>query len=345
MDVKAAQALGYLLQQNPEILSDRQQGCFIRAMVECDLPDDKRAFIDHEQSWKPAAEELEQQGVTVLPVLSKENYDFALLLLTRHRDENLYNFTRAMTLLKDGGRLICAAANDLGAGRYEKELARLAGGLQGKASKFKCRAFWAEKNEHLNQEILAEWRKLGRSISVAKSQGLVSKVGIFSANEIDKGTAFLWENLPTNLKGHGADLGAGYGALTAQLLRTNEAVTGMDLYEAEALALECAEENLQSYQDKIELNFHWRNVLDPLKRPRLGYDFVIMNPPFHVQKYQKVSLGQQFVQQAAKNMRGGGQLWMVANRGVPYEETLQSCFRKVEKIADDGHYHIWKAIK
>lgn len=345
MDAKAAQALGYLLDQNPDLLDGMEKGCFIRALPDLSLPEGVAQKLDFEQSWKPAADALEQLGRSVYAVLPQAEYDVALLLLTRHKEENFYNFTRAMTFLKQGGKLICAAANDLGAGRYEKELAKLSGGLAGKVSKYKCRAFWAEKNENLNQELLTDWRKLGRSIQVDGASSLIAKVGVFSAHHLDKGSALLLQHLPENLKGHGADLGAGYGALSAHLLKTNPGVKALDLYEAEALALECAEENLSGYQQKAQLTYHWADATQPLKRPRLGYDFVIMNPPFHVQKFQKVSLGQEFVQQAAKNMRNSAQLWMVSNRGVPYEETLSSCFRSVEKIADDGQYHIWKAIK
>ena len=36
---------------------------------------------------------------------------------------------------------------------------------------------------------------------------------------------------------------------------------------------------------------------------------------------------------------------MVANRNLPYEQTLEKAFRKVVKLADEGGYKVLEAVR
>ena len=54
----------------------------------------------------------------------------------------------------------------------------------------------------------------------------------------------LAEHLPADLAGRAADLGAGYGYLSRELLERCPKITALDLYEAEQRALALAELNL-----------------------------------------------------------------------------------------------------
>ena len=44
-------------------------------------------------------------------------------------------------------------------------------------------------------------------------------------------------------------------------------------------------------------------------------------------------------------LRNGGQLWLVANRHLPYEAALEQKFRSVAPIAAEGGYKVIEAIK
>ena len=53
-----------------------------------------------------------------------------------------------------------------------------------------------------------------------------------------------------------------------------------------------------------------------------------MNPPFHTSRAADPALGQGFINpQLARNLTRNGNLWMVANRHLPYEVTLNETFR------------------
>ena len=72
----------------------------------------------------------------------------------------------------------------------------------------------------------------------------ISRPGLFAWDRIDPASALLAEQLPPDLAGVAADLGAGTGYLAPEVLRAAPAVAALDLYEAEARALELARTNL-----------------------------------------------------------------------------------------------------
>ena len=74
-------------------------------------------------------------------------------------------------------------------------------------------------------------------------------------------------------------------------------------------------------------------------------DFVVANPPFHDGGAEDRALGQAFIDRAAKSLRTGGTLWMVANRHLPYETTLNAAFKTVRPVVEAEGYKIIEAKK
>jgi 16S rRNA (guanine1207-N2)-methyltransferase len=160
--------------------------------------------------------------------------------------------------------------------------------------------------------------------------------GIFSSDAIDKGSAFLAENLPT-LYGRVADLGAGWGYLSRHILM-NEKVDALDLFEADYHAVEAAKLNVTD----TRATFRWTDALEVTVK---GYDTVVMNPPFHTTRKPDPALGQAFIRKAARMLSPKGGLWMVANRNLPYEAELDACFQLVKPIAQNGGFKVIHATR
>ncbi len=70
-----------------------------------------------------------------------------------------------------------------------------------------------------------------------------------------------------------------------------------------------------------------------------------MNPPFHTGRAVDPSLGRAFVQAAAAMLKPSGQLWMVANRHLPYETTLAQAFVQSEEVAGDTKFKILRGAR
>ena len=133
-------------------------------------------------------------------------------------------------------------------------------------------------------------------------------------------------------------------------------IARLDLFEADARALDCARMNLARHREPVtrlssppcaadeeeRIHFHWHDVTTGL--PGI-YDAIVMNPPFHTGQATDVDLGRAFLKTAAASLKRGGKLLLVANRQLPYEAALEASGLTWRKIAEDRIYKILSAEK
>jgi len=167
-------------------------------------------------------------------------------------------------------------------------------------------------------------------------RGFITQSGVFSAGAVDSASALLAEALPEHLAGDVLDLGAGWGYLSAEIVK-RVGVTRLDLVEADYFALDCAKRNLCDPRAK----FHWADARDWTG----VYDAVVMNPPFHTGREGDPELGRAFITAARSCLRPKGTLYMVANRHLPYETKLEQCFTKVLELPGNGRFKLFQASR
>lgn len=166
--------------------------------------------------------------------------------------------------------------------------------------------------------------------------GFITLPGVFSAETVDRGSALLAASLPAKLGALVADLGAGWGWLSAQVL-TRDSVGEMHLIEADHAALASARANVTDPRAR----FHWADAT--AFRPERAFDTVVANPPFHAGRTADPGRGIRFIRAAAGMLRPGGALWLVANRHLPYEAALRENFRDLVEAGGDGAFKIFHA--
>lgn len=300
-----------------------------------------------EQSFKPYADALVAAGhPPVAPSAGECGFAVVLLLPPRQREEARALLAQALQRVAAGGVVVAAMANNEGARSGEADLERLAGAVQS-GSKNKCRVFWAAANaERMDAALIEEWAALDAPRPIADGRFL-SRPGLFAWSRIDAASALLASCLPGNLGGCGADLGAGFGYLAAEVLERCPAVTALDLYEAEGRGLELARLNLRRYvaaNAQLRLDFLWHDVTRGLQAGR-RYEFIVSNPPFHQGRADQPEIGRAFLVAAANALAPGGSFWLVANRHLPYEGVLGRTFRKVRPVCDALGFKVIEAIK
>ena len=197
-------------------------------------------------------------------------------------------------------------------------------------SKAHGKVFWFDGGGELLRDWLAE--------AETSVDGFVTSPGVFSADGIDPASRLLAASLPAKLGRAVADLGAGWGYLSRQVL-THDEVEELHLVEANHDALSCARKNV----DDPRAAFHWADVRG-WKAP-VQMNAVVMNPPFHSGRSAEPELGKAFIAAAATMLNASGSLWMVANRHLPYEATLAERFAKVEEVAGDNRFKILHASR
>ncbi|GAA0642280.1 class I SAM-dependent methyltransferase [Brevundimonas lenta] len=272
-------------------------------------------------------------GSTQLEDVAEGSVDDVMIYAPPGVLERRYTLALSLRALKTGGRLDVMAPKDKGGSRLKKELEAfgLEVGESAKAHHRRCVVLKPEQIDGLDEAVA------GGAPRVVPGLEAWSQPGVFAWDRVDAGSALLAKNLPP-MKGKGADLGCGYGALATVALRS-PAVTALRLIDLDRRAIEAAKKNVVDPR----VTFEWADVRTAPTEGDL--DFIVTNPPFHDGGAEDKRLGQNFIRQAAGMLKKGGVMWLVANRHLPYEAELNEAFKRMRMVADAGGYKLFEAVK
>ena len=295
-----------------------------------DLPKDRILCV---QGLFPAHQSLANAGFVTSPKLP-ETAAMAVLHITRAKDETRALLARAYEMLEPDGLLLVDGSKTDGVESLLKE-AKKRIPVAGQVSKAHGKVFWLYKQE--GGTPFADW--VDATNPAKNADGYFTSAGVFSADGIDLGSAELAPVFAGKLKGKVADLGAGWGWLSAQALQTCADISAIDLIEAEQAALNCARLNITDER----ASFRWADATRPVSKK--NYDAIITNPPFHTGRKADPSLGRAFIAAAATILKPTGQMYLVANRQLAYEATLDANFARWEVISQSSRYKVIHARK
>lgn len=308
------------------------------------------AGIHCTQPFKPEADRLQRAGATLIDeaALPAARFPLVLVLPPRQREEARALLAKACAAAAPGGVVVASVANDEGAKSREADLKQLASqgaGALTTLSKHHCRVCWTAADVGFDRALLAQWLLADVPRRVISHNlpggGFLSRPGVFAWDRVDAASAMLAAALPPDLHGQVADFGAGWGYLSLQLLARCPQVASLDLYEADARALALAGDNLADAGPPVRL--HWHDVAQGVAE---RFDGIVCNPPFHaLGRGERPDIGRAFITAAARALKPRGQLWLVANRHLPYEQALGEGFAQVQTIAQDGGFKIVRAVK
>lgn len=288
-----------------------------------------------EQAFRPTFDALARANRRVEARLPDQTRAAAVVVnLGRSRAANLGAIARGLAMLAEGGRLIVAGSKADGVDSLARQVGHVLP-AEGTFVKSHGRVVWLERPAVL-PDAVADWADDARP--KPNADGFLTAPGMFSPEHADPGSRRLAAELPGRLSGRVADLGAGWGWLAAQALASNPAITELDLYEADARALDAARANVVDPRAR----FHWSDVT-ALGAGLARYDAAIANPPFHHGRVAESEIGAGFIAAAARILKPSGTLHLVANRQLPYEAPLAAAFRQVEKVGESGIYKVIRA--
>ena len=256
----------------------------------------------------------------------------AVVFLGRSRALAKATIARALAALQPGGLLVVDGNKTDGIAAIISALGAGFGPIN-TASRDHGKVAWLHRLETPPADVLAWQTALD---PVQTPEGFWTVAGLFSADGLDAGSAILAQRFSDALSGRAADLGAGWGALSAALLQAAPGIAALDLIEADKRALDLAERNVGD----ARAAFHWADVNSWQGGP---YDVIIANPPFHTTRRADPALGQSFVSAAARLLAPRGLFLMVANRQLPYEPTFEQAFDDWEILDQSGGFKVFQA--
>lgn len=298
------------------------------------LPEGWSATIDAVQGFRPDFLALEGAGHAVKPRAEGTGYGMGLVLAGRHRGQNELRIAEAIERVAAGGLVVVAGSKDNGIASLRKRMGEMVD-LDGSLPKYHGIAFWFRVPEDASVADLL--RSANPALSVEGR--FHTAPGMFSFDRVDPGSRLLAENLPKKMSGQVADFCAGWGYLSAEILRRFPDVAALDLYEADYEALEAAKANVRPAS--FQPGFFWADLLqEPVAR---RYDAIVMNPPFHRGRAAEPDIGAGMIRAAAKALKPGGRLVMVANRRLPYEAVVAASLANCVEIAGDSSFKVLTA--
>jgi len=318
---------------------------FLRARAGVPLQAGSWPGLACHQTFAPDAAALERLRLRMLTDdldTATQKFPLVLILPPRQRDEARALLARALRLTERGGRIVACMSNDEGARSGEADLERIVGPLT-TLTKNKCRVFWSAPLDQPHDDALVEeWLRLDAVRPIADGR-FVSRPGVFAWDRIDVASQLLAEHLPSDLAGRAADLGAGFGYLSVELLQRCARIAALDLYEAERRALDLARRNLAALESRAAIRYCWHDVTTGLTD---RYDVIVCNPPFHTHaRADRPDIGRRFIATAAQSLLPGGRLWLVANRHLPYEQALGAGFERVRIVTQQHGFKIVEAMR
>lgn len=305
---------------------------FLGAEAGYRLPQEFAATLACVQPDRPAYRALVSAGASVTPFPEGEDYAATLILCGKHRGENENLIAEALKRTRIGGLILVAGTKEDGIQSLRKRFAALDWGGDS-MPKYHGVVFWFARPEDPSAEIA---RFAAKPVRV--EDRFDAAPGMFSHDRIDPGSELLVSRLPTDFTGHGADFGAGYGYLSVMLAERAPGLKGIDLFESDYNSLEAARGNLKALAPDVATRFYWQDLT--AEAPRDHYDLIVMNPPFHETQAADPALGQAMIRMAARSLKQGGRLMMVANRGLPYEPVMNELFREWGETCRNARFKV-----
>lgn len=276
------------------------------------------------QTFAPSVTDLQAAGYDVVRSVQSD-FDVAVVLLPKAKALSRHLLATAQKCT-NSGLVIVDGQKDAGIDPILKDL-RKRTSLGDVVSKAHGKIAWFTGD--LN---LSDYFDTPKSLE----DGFKTVAGVFSADAPDPASHLLLSVLP-RLTGTVADLGAGWGFLTRNL--TEMPTKHVIAVEAEHRAIEIARVNVPS--DKVK--FVWADAT--AWRADRALDTVVMNPPFHNFGKADPGIGIDFIKSAVRSLRPQGDCYIVANRHLPYEQTLNELFQNVSEVTKDNRFKVLYASK
>ena len=277
------------------------------------------------QTFYPVVDQLETAGIKCVQNVPQQKFNLAIITIPKSKKlarHLIYLATKAVPQ----GLIVIDGDKTSGIESVIRDLKKKAK-IDNVISKAHGKTAWFKTPANLN-----EYKDIPSRIE----GGFETQAGVFSSDEIDPASKLLGNIISFGLSGAGADLGGGWGYLSARALET-KAIKELHFIEADLRALTLAKSNVNDERVK----FCWDNVLE-WEAPK-PLDFIIMNPPFHYMGRELPSLGADFIKVASRNLKKSGSLFMVANRHLPYEDVIKGHFRSFSELSGSKKFKVIRA--
>ncbi|MGH1463184.1 MAG: methyltransferase [Neptuniibacter sp.] len=272
-------------------------------------------------------------------IIEDSSLDRVVYRISKEKPVVNHIINQAFRCLKPEGQLILAGEKNEGIKSYFSNAKKLFGTGENKKAD---RGTWLAILDKINSEpdhLVDDKNYPELRITCADNKfEYYSKPGVFGWDKIDRGSAYLIENLDSFLMTmveppkNALDLGCGYGYLSLNLSHLDIPVTATDNNSA---AIHACERNFDRYpiNGKVVPASCAEGITEK-------YDLIICNPPFHAGFSVDGDLTDRFLKATHDRLAHRGIACFVTNIHIPIERKARQYFHQAECIMSNGNFKL-----
>lgn len=157
--------------------------------------------------------------------------------------------------------------------------------------------------------------------------------GVFNTGKLDVGTQLLLDHITLNKRGRVLDLACGSGVI-GLTCKTRQPELYVEMVDIDGMALASAEVNNKN------LGFDCPIFISDGLTNTKKFNTIICNPPFHQGKDTDYNFAQQLIRTAKQHLLPRGEVWIVANRQLAYEQWAEKSCHSVENIVQGNGFKV-----
>lgn len=259
----------------------------------------------------------------------------ALLFLPKSRELTAYLLYQLASQLV-GKSLFLVGEKRAGIERAAKQLAEF-GSVRKLDSARHCQLWQCQISAAPKAIEQQHWLKTFQLDNQGQKLIINSLPGVFSHGHLDLGSALLLEHLDNLPQGHWLDFGCGCGVIGASLKQRFDNAQ-LSLLDVDAFAIASSKATLAANQLNAEFILG-RGIQDAPTQLAA----IISNPPFHQGIRTNYQATEQLIAQAPQHLRHGGELRIVANNFLQYQQLIQASFGNCTVLAERDGFRVYSA--
>ena len=327
--------INQLLLRNPEVINDQ--------LIVVNAPQDQGLL----QLLKPSNCQLinfdsrihqqsEKQGLrSEFGLPSQHNFESALLYWPKSKAFANSLLRWLASQIKQPTTVFLLAANDAGGKSLNNAVKPFGEDIVKLDVARKC-SLWSFKLTPVDD---FSWEKEQSSFSYDNLENealeFITYPGVFNAGKLDIGTKLLLDNIRLNKRGRVLDLACGSGVI-GLTCKSRQPELYVEMVDIDGMALASAELNAK----RLGLDCP-AFVSDGLANTK-KFNTIICNPPFHQGKGTDYNFAQQLIRTAKQHLLPRGELWIVANRQLAYEQWAEKSCHSVEIVVQANGFKLLK---
>lgn len=272
--------------------------------------------------------------------IPSDRFARAVIFLPKGRRLQHMTFARVRALLKPQDRVYVVGANQSGIRGASRILRERVGPTQVIDSARRCVLLRASCERRDSTFDPGAWLSAWTATVADHALEVRSYPGTFSDGELDEGTAELCATLPFDgtIGGRVLDMGCGAGILGSAVAShaPDASVLMVDVHDS-AVASTNATIAANELRNAGCRPSDWYSDVDG------RFDAILCNPPFHEGVVTNTNLAREVIERAPAHLTEQGNLWVVANRFLPYFDVLRTSFEDVEVLRDTKRFRVYRA--